>query len=89
MDRANPYNYNLPVDPQMFFGRQADAANLVNDLTAVPGDSIALIGGRRMGKTSMLEAVRRGLESRRHVSPRAQRFCGLGKWTWRGRLVGV
>jgi hypothetical protein len=63
MGRANPYNYNLPVEPEMFFGRHADVMRLVNDLTAAPGDSIALIGGRRMGKTSMLEALRRGLQT--------------------------
>src|SRR5262245_46932025 len=62
MSDANPYNYNLPVEPEMFFGRHADVAALVSKLTAVPGDSVALIGGRRMGKTSMLEALRRGLE---------------------------
>jgi hypothetical protein len=62
MSNANPYNYNLPVEPEMFFGRHADVAALVSKLTAVPGDSVALIGGRRMGKTSMLEALRRALE---------------------------
>jgi conflict system STAND superfamily ATPase len=54
---ANPYNYNLPVEPDMFFGRHTDVATIVERLTAVQGDSVALIGGRRMGKTSMLEAI--------------------------------
>jgi hypothetical protein len=56
---ANPYNYNLPVEPEMFFGRHTDVATIVERLTAVQGDSVALIGGRRMGKTSMLEALLR------------------------------
>jgi hypothetical protein len=63
MNIANPYNYNLPVEPDMFFGRDAEVAALFSRLTAAQGDSIALIGGRRMGKTSMLEALRRILET--------------------------
>jgi hypothetical protein len=63
MNTANPYNYNLPVEPEMFFGRHADVAALASKLTAAPGDSVALIGGRRMGKTSMLEALRHALET--------------------------
>jgi AAA-like domain len=63
MQRANPYNYNLPVESAMFFGRHSDVAALATKLTTMPGDSIALVGGRRMGKTSMLEALRRTLEA--------------------------
>ena len=56
---SNPFTYNLPVDKEMFFGRQ-DELDFVNDqLTSNPGDSIALIAGRRMGKTSFLEALLR------------------------------
>ena len=58
----NPYNYNLPVGLEMFFGRQSDSETLLYNLTANPGDSYALIGGRRMGKTSLLEALLRDLE---------------------------
>jgi predicted MPP superfamily phosphohydrolase len=46
----------------MFFGRQQDVETLTYHLTAAPGDSFALIGGRRMGKTSLLEALLRALE---------------------------
>jgi hypothetical protein len=62
MRAANPYNYNLPVRPEMFFGRRGDVENLARHLTITPGDSFALIGGRRMGKTSLLEALLRTLE---------------------------
>ncbi|MFB0536237.1 MAG: metallophosphoesterase [Anaerolineae bacterium] len=62
MRAANPYNYNLPVGPEMFFGRQRDIEILTHHLTATPGDSFALIGGRRMGKTSLLEALLQALE---------------------------
>ncbi len=59
----NPYNYNMPVTPEMFYGRQADVDGLVTAVRSAPGDSIALIAGRRMGKTSLLEAIMRELES--------------------------
>lgn len=62
MVSRNPYNYNLPVSPDMFYGRNENVETLINQLTAVPGDSIALIGGRRMGKTSILEALMRHLD---------------------------
>ena len=62
MRPPNPYNYNLPVGPEMFFGREADLEAVVRGLTGAPGDSFALIGGRRMGKTSFLEALKRALE---------------------------
>lgn len=58
----NPYNFNLPVGPEMFYGREQDVRALVTQLTAMPGDSFALIGGRRMGKTSLLEQVLAALE---------------------------
>jgi hypothetical protein len=62
MKSPNPYNYNLPVGPEMFFGRQGDVERMARHLMATPGDSFALIAGRRMGKTSLLEALLRSLE---------------------------
>jgi hypothetical protein len=69
MRDPNPYNYNLPVEPDMFFGRAADVASLAQRLTAPQGDSFALIGGRRMGKTSLLEALLRALDGMAIYSP--------------------
>ncbi len=63
MTSPNPYNYNLPVGPEMFFGREKDLETLIHLLTTTPGDSIALIGGRRMGKTSLLEMILQRLET--------------------------
>lgn len=57
----NPYNYNLPVTPKMFFGRHQQVALVAQRLLAPQGDSFALIGGPRMGKTSFLEALQRQL----------------------------
>ena len=59
MKPPNPYNYNLPVGPEMFVGREADVETLMRGLSGTPGDSYALVGGRRMGKTSLLEALMR------------------------------
>lgn len=59
--KHNPYNYNMPVGPEMFYGRDAQLSAIVRQLLAATGDSIALIGGRRMGKTSLLEALERQL----------------------------
>ncbi len=61
---TNPYNYNLPVEPDMFFGRDEDLKILIDNVTAPRGDSFALIGGRRMGKTSLLEMMQLSLENR-------------------------
>ena len=62
MRPPNPYNYNLPVAPAMFFGRDGDVETLVHGLTGPQGDSFALVGGRRMGKTSLLEVLERTLK---------------------------
>lgn len=59
MTSGNPYNFNLPVSEEMFFGREKLVSDLYNELMASPGDSIALLGGRRMGKTSVLQALSR------------------------------
>ena len=62
MIQSNPYNYNMPVKPEMFYGRQSELKSLMADLTSMPGDSCALIGGRRIGKTSLLEYLLNSLE---------------------------
>jgi hypothetical protein len=60
---TNPYDYLLPVDSEMSFGRQNDVETLTETLTEVRGNSIALIGGRRMGKTSLLEMMLKAWDS--------------------------
>ncbi len=61
---TNPYNYNMPVEPEMFFGRDEDVETLMSGLTDTPGNPFALVGGRRMGKTSLLESLERTLKPR-------------------------
>jgi AAA+ ATPase superfamily predicted ATPase len=63
MRNENPYSYNLPVGPEMFFGRQDEVDTLAHHLTDTLGDSFALIGGRRMGKTSFLDMLLRMLKT--------------------------
>lgn len=58
----NPYNFNLPVSPEMFYGRKNELKKIIDDLTGIRGNSIALVGGRRIGKTSLLESLLRKLE---------------------------
>jgi AAA+ ATPase superfamily predicted ATPase len=62
MWRSNPYNYNLPASKEMFYGREKEIQDTLTDLTSFPGDSLVLIGGRRIGKTSLLEGLMRELE---------------------------
>jgi len=57
----NRYNFNLPVEDEMFFGRVGLAETVLKNLTAPVGDSYGLVGGRRMGKTSLLRKLRRDL----------------------------
>src|SRR5688572_30393959 len=62
MNKPNPYNYNLPVQENMFYERHKDLDNITERLAMSPGDSVAIVGGRRIGKTSFLEAIQRSLE---------------------------
>lgn len=66
MDTSNnPYNFIWPVtDPKMFFGRQELLQRLEDGLTAAPPRSLALYGGRRTGKTSLLRMLERKLKGR-------------------------
>ena len=51
LTKANPFNPTGATPPQMFFGREEEEATLLATLHA---NSAALIGGRRIGKTSLL-----------------------------------
>ncbi|MEM7132786.1 MAG: CHAT domain-containing protein [Chloroflexota bacterium] len=53
----NPFQYNLPVDPDRFVGRWPLVERMALELTIDRGDSFALIAGRRMGKSSLLRAL--------------------------------
>ncbi len=60
MTTTNPYNYTQPVQPvrpEMFCGREQDLSLLVNELVSPSGMPYALVGGHKIGKTSLLEAL--------------------------------
>jgi hypothetical protein len=54
----NPYNYHVSVrDDAMFFGREEILERLVSGLSAPVPLSAAIFGGRRCGKTSLLNKL--------------------------------
>src|SRR6185312_1956067 len=55
--RENPFNFGIPVSPQQLVGRWGQIETVARDLTSPGGLSYAIIGGRRFGKTSFLEAL--------------------------------
>jgi hypothetical protein len=60
MNMANPYDFTRPVrEPAMFFGRRAIHQELLSGVQH--GASFAIIGGTRIGKTSLLFQVRQVL----------------------------
>ena len=60
--KQNPYDFNLPVSDDMFYGRIKERDSIVNNLLAYTPKAQAIVGGRRIGKTSLLEAVHHSLE---------------------------
>jgi hypothetical protein len=57
----NPFQYGLPVTPEQFVGRWPLVSTIAGVLVA-GGTSHACIGGRRIGKTSLLYALRHNLD---------------------------
>lgn len=60
LSKANPFISTGATPPEMFFGREQEAAELLSILGA---SSAALLGGRRIGKTSLLQGTKRTLDS--------------------------
>lgn len=54
LTKANPFNYTGATRREMFFGREQEESQLLNLLST---NSAALIGGRKIGKTSLLQAT--------------------------------
>src|SRR5262249_1551441 len=54
---SNPFNFNLPTRFEDFIGRHAEVKSIADDLYARNGDSYCILGGRRIGKTSLLYAL--------------------------------
>lgn len=59
MPANNPFYYNQPTKPEDFLGRWPLVEDISSDLlNPVRADSWALIGGRRFGKSSVLNALK-------------------------------
>ena len=53
---TNPFTFGNPIrDADLFIGRQADLRQIVNRLRASAHESTAIVGERRIGKTSLLK----------------------------------
>ena len=55
--RNNPYNPDQSAIPERFFGRSKIIEPMVNRLLSSSGQSFAALGGRRIGKTSLLVKI--------------------------------
>lgn len=64
MVEPNPFRYNQPATQRTFVGRWDLVESIVADLCQPNGDSWAVIGGRRFGKSSVLQAVKLHLHER-------------------------
>ena len=54
----NPFTYGNPIsDPARFFGRQREIEQVFSRLTNPEHESSSLVGGRRIGKTSLLKHI--------------------------------
>ena len=53
----NPFNFGTPVNPQKLIGRWEQIEAVANDLINAGGHSHAVVGGRRFGKSSFLDAL--------------------------------
>jgi hypothetical protein len=55
--RANPFIYGGPVSPEKFIGRSSTVERVLDLLSSQARGSVAIIGERRIGKTSLLHYV--------------------------------
>lgn len=73
-----PFDFNMPAQDALFVGRRDDVNSLADALSSAQRASFGVIGGRRCGKSSLLEALwgelRRRLES---AGPRELRVVSV------------
>lgn len=53
----NPFDFNMPTCGDMFVGRRADVSRMADMLSSASRTSYGVIGGKRCGKSSLLEAL--------------------------------
>lgn len=74
MPTFNPFNYGTSVEPNKYIGRESEIRRVVDELLNPSGQSFAVIGGKRCGKSSFLEAVQSGLIAQLPASPNERRY---------------
>lgn len=57
--KASPFVVNGVTPERMFFGRESEEATMISQLAS---NSVALLGGRRFGKTSLMKHAEKHLE---------------------------
>lgn len=60
LEKASPYVVNSVTPRRMFYGREGEAATMISTLAT---NSVALLGGRRIGKTSLMQHVQKQLQN--------------------------
>ena len=83
LTKASPFVHSGVTPPQLFAGRRVDEAGIVSDLAS---SSVAVLGSRRIGKTSLLRRVEQTL--RAQTRPVYYGDCqAIGDWTGFRALV--
>ena len=77
LTKANPFNATGATRPEMYFGRQVEEADLISTLAS---NSVAIIGGRRIGKTSLLQHAIASLHEAGDWSPYYADLQEVGDW---------
>lgn len=86
--KASPFVVNSVTPERMFFGREAEEATMISTLTA---NSVALLGGRRIGKTSLMRHAEKRLRDAGFATYFADcqtvrdwaDFAAMARRTWR------
>lgn len=66
-EMRNPFVLGIPVRPPEFYGRSEELHRLTEGIAS--GQSFLVYGDRRIGKTSLLFALRHHLAERDHIDP--------------------
>src|SRR5699024_6887579 len=65
LTKVSPFILNNATPARMFYGRESEAATV---LSTIPTNSVAILGSRRIGKTSLIRRLQSELEEA-HFQP--------------------
>jgi hypothetical protein len=74
LEVVSPFHYDGPVKPSMFFGRDREIQVILDKLAS---NSVAIIGGRRIGKTSIMKRLEKLLNEPKMHAWACYLDCGL------------